>query len=82
VVYGFTKAFNRGIAEVLLDGEIVDRLDSYSPDVVWQASKRYSAKAPGRHRFAIRALNQKSPQSQAPFVDLDFIQIEPAPSKR
>jgi hypothetical protein len=65
VIYGYTKAFNRGVAEVLLDGEVVDRLDSYSPDIVWQASKRYAAKAPGRHRFVIRPLNQKSPQSQA-----------------
>jgi hypothetical protein len=79
VIYGYTKAFNRGIAEVLLDGELIDRLDSYSPDVIWQASKRYVAKAPGRHRLVIRPLNQKSPESQAAFVDLDFIQIEPAP---
>jgi hypothetical protein len=77
LIYGFTRAFNRGRAQIYLDGKLVEVLDQYSPDIQWQSQKRYVVEAPGRHSVAIRVTGEKDVNSKAAFVDLDYLVVEP-----
>jgi hypothetical protein len=76
-VYGFSKAFNRGRAQIWIDGKLVGDLDQYSPDVRWQSEQRIAAQQPGRHFVSIRVTGEKNPNAKDAFVDLDFFIVEP-----
>jgi hypothetical protein len=71
-----TRAFNRGQAEILIDGKPVATLDSYGPKIEWQQRARYEAGGAGRHTLTIRVTGRKSPQSQGAFVDIDGYVVE------
>lgn len=72
----FTKAFNRGQAEVLIDGARIATLDAYSPQLLWRQRARYEAPARGRHTLTIRVLGSHSPASQGDFIDIDGFVVE------
>jgi hypothetical protein len=74
VTYGFTKAFNRGMAEIQLDNGSPEIVDLYSPSTEWQSAKRLGA-GPGAHQLTIRVLPAKNPRSKDFFVDVDWIAI-------
>jgi hypothetical protein len=73
VTYGFTKAFNRGMAEVQLDGS-KEVVDLYSPSIEWKSEKTLTA-APGVHELTIKILPVKNSRSKDFFVDVDWIAI-------
>ena len=73
--YLYTKAFNRGIAEVLLDGVSQGALDLYSPDIHWQTATPFRAHGPGPHTLEIRVTGQKNPASTGIFVDVDSLVV-------
>ena len=77
ITYIYTRAANRGIAEIWLDGQIQDPLDEYSARTAWQESRRVAGLAAGRHILEIRVSGQKNPQSAGTFVDLDAFIVEP-----
>lgn len=77
ITYIFTRAANRGIAEVRIDGQLQDPIDHYSPRTEWQASRRFAGLAPGRHNLEVRVSGQKNPESLGVFVDLDAFAVEP-----
>jgi hypothetical protein len=72
----FTRAHNRGIAEIAIDGASQGTVDLYSPDVIWQSQQRFCCFAPGRHQAMIRVLGQHSPGSSGQYVDVDAIFVE------
>jgi hypothetical protein len=76
-VVGFARAPNRGRAKIWIDGVLVSTLDQYGPDIQWQAQERYTVASAGRHSVAIQFTGEKDPRSQAAFVDLDYIVVEP-----
>jgi hypothetical protein len=76
IVYVYTKALNRGIAQVLIDGEERARLDLYSPDTQWQARSEFGNLAPGRHVIEILVLDSANPKSSDRYVDLDGFIVE------
>jgi len=76
IVYVYTKALNRGIAQVLIDGEERARLDLYSPDTQWQARSEFGNLPPGRHVIEIRVLESANPKSSDRYVDLDGFIVE------
>src|SRR5262249_43369015 len=41
IAYVFTKAPNRGVAEILIDGQSKAIIDLYSPDVNWQTMQAF-----------------------------------------
>jgi ribosome-associated protein len=47
IIYVYTKAFNRGVAEVVLDGASQGMLDLYSPAVEWKTATPFRASGPG-----------------------------------
>jgi hypothetical protein len=76
LTYVFTKAPNRGIAEIRIDGAPRAVVDLYSPRIEWRSRFRICCLAPGRHEVAIRATGRKQPVSQGRFVDVDALVVE------
>jgi hypothetical protein len=76
LVYMYTKAPNRGLAAITIDGVSKGAIDLYSPAIEWQSSSRFCCLEPGKHVVVIRALGQKSPGSTGQFVDLDGFRVE------
>lgn len=76
VTYYYTKAFNRGLAGIEIDGTERATLDLYSPQIQWQSSTRFAALSPGRHTLRIRVTGRAQPASKGRFVDVDAIGIE------
>ncbi|MBN9658597.1 MAG: glycosyltransferase family 39 protein [Acidobacteria bacterium] len=76
----YTKAFNRGLGRLLLDGKPVATLDYYDAAVRWQQQYRIDRLAPGKHTLALEALGRSNPKSSGTFIDLDALLVEPAPS--
>ncbi len=75
VTYMFTRAVNRGIAEVWIDGALVRRVGEFADQTKWQASEVFTAPA-GMHTFEVRVSGRKDRRSVGAFVDLDAIHVE------
>ncbi len=76
VSYIYTRAPNRGVAAVTVDGVDQSTLDLFSPTIEWQSARRFCCFPPGRHVIAIRVTGRHDPQSTGAFVDLDTFLIE------
>ena len=76
LTYVYTKAFNRGIASLTVDGVEQGTVDLYSADTQWQSHTRFCCFAPGRHVAIIRATGKADPQSKGKFIDLDSFTVE------
>jgi glycosyltransferase involved in cell wall biosynthesis len=73
--YVYTKAFNRGVAELLVDGSRKAVVDLYSPETKWQAQTMIDGLAPGHHAASIRVLGKKNSRASNCFVDLDSVVV-------
>ena len=73
--YTYAGAYNRGMAEILVDGKRERVLDLYDPKIVWQARVTITGLAPGMHEVAIRALGQQNSQANGQYVDIDSIEV-------
>ncbi|MGH9558088.1 MAG: hypothetical protein ACRD30_02540 [Bryobacteraceae bacterium] len=71
ITYVYTKALNRGIAEIAIDGQPRARMDLYSAATVWQAQAGFTGLGGGSHTIEIRVTGQKNPASSGAYVDLD-----------
>ena len=58
--YTYAGAYNRGMAEILVDGKRERVVDLYDPKIVWQARVTVEGLAPGMHEIAIRALGHRT----------------------
>jgi len=75
LTYVFTKAPNRGVAEIAIDGVLSKVLDLYSPTVAWQSRLEFAGLSPGSHTIAIRVVGRKQAASQGLFVDVDAFEV-------
>jgi len=75
IVWIHTRAANRGIAEIFLDGTKIAELDLYRHTTEWQAEARYTAPGPGPHEFEVRVSGRKNPASAGVFVDVDALTV-------
>jgi hypothetical protein len=76
ITYGFTKAFNRGMAEIRLDDGVPEVVDLYSPATEWKSEKTLVAgPGSGNHEVTIRVLPTKNSRSKDFFVDVDWIAV-------
>lgn len=64
----YSKAFHRGIAEIMIDGVSQGKLDLYSQSIVWQAATRFRCTGPGPHLIEVRNTGRS-------FIDLDALEI-------
>jgi hypothetical protein len=76
ITYVYTKAANRGIAAVIIDGFDQGYLDLYSSTAQWQQSTTYYL-APGIHTIHISVTGQKNPSATDSYVDLDYLIVGP-----
>jgi hypothetical protein len=77
IIYVFTKALNRGIAEVRIDGGPPVRVNEYSLATQWQSKQRFGGLNSGDHTLEVRVSGEKDPASGGLFVDLDAFDVEP-----
>jgi hypothetical protein len=75
LTYVFTRAANRGIAAVTIDGIDQGDLDLYSPQPQWRSSVTFNLLGPGRHLRVIRVTGKSRPAATGKFVDLDALQV-------
>jgi hypothetical protein len=76
LTYLFTRAPNRGVASVSIDGVSKGAVDLYSADVQWQSRARFNYLGPGRHLLVIRVTGQSRPAAKGNFVDLDAFEVQ------
>jgi hypothetical protein len=76
ITYVYTRAYNRGIAEVWIDERLKDRLDLYAPEIEWQSRTTYGGLGPGTHTLRIRVTGERVRQASDCVVDLDAIVVE------
>jgi hypothetical protein len=75
VTYVYTRAFNRGMAAVFIDGAAKGVIDLYSPKIEWQSTTTFDGLKQGPHSIEIRVTGQHSPASNASYVDLDALLV-------
>ena len=73
---GDTKAPNRGVASVTMDGVSLGTIDLYSPEIEWQTRQRFCCFSAGRHVAVIRVTGQSDPRSTGRYIDLDSFIVE------
>ncbi len=71
ITWIYAKAFNRGIAEVKLDGVSRGEINLYSPKIVWQTRRTFGGLARGKHIFELIVTGKKDGAATAPNVDID-----------
>jgi hypothetical protein len=76
ITYVYTRASNRGIAEVWVDDRLKERVDLYAPATAWKSRQRFEGLGPGGHVIEIRVTGQRNPRSTGSFVDLDALIVE------
>jgi len=76
LTYVFTRAVNRGIAAVTIDGINQGDIDLYSVEPQWRSSARFPFLGPGRHLLVIRVTGQSRAASTGKFVDLDALKVQ------
>jgi hypothetical protein len=76
ITYVFTRAANRGLGEVVIDGRVVKRVNLYAPMTEWQSSIPIGGLAAGTHTFELRVTGRKDRKSSGTFVDLDAVRVE------
>jgi hypothetical protein len=75
VTYFFTRALNRGIAEIRIDGSVKALVDAYLGQTKWQASREFEVSGEGIHTFEVLVTGRKDSRSEGAFVDLDRIEV-------
>jgi hypothetical protein len=73
LTYSYTKAFNRGLAEVSIDGIQKAKLDLYSKTTEWKAKTVFGGLNKGRHHLVIQVTGAKNPRASDCFVDVDSL---------
>jgi hypothetical protein len=76
LTYVFTRAVNRGIAAITIDGINRGDIDLYSVEPQWRSSVRFAFLGPGRHLLVIRVTGQSRAGSTGKFVDLDSLKVQ------
>ena len=76
ITYVFTRAANRGIGEVWIDGRLARRVNLYAPTTVWQSSVRMAGRSAGPHTFELRVTGRKDSRASGTSVDLDAVIVE------
>ncbi len=70
LTYVFTKAFNRGIANLEIDG-VPHEIDLFAPVPEWQSRLDFCCLGQGPHLAVLKATGRKSEESKDVYIDLD-----------
>jgi hypothetical protein len=75
LTYVYTKAANRGLADITIDGVRKATLDLYSPKAEWQSRSIFKAGA-GQHLAVITIRPDKNPKSSDRWIDVDAFEVQ------
>jgi glycosyltransferase involved in cell wall biosynthesis len=75
LTYVYTKASNRGRADIVIDGIHRGILDLYSRAAGWQSRSTFKLGA-GQHLAVITVLQDKNPESAGRFIDVDAFEVQ------
>ncbi|MGA7236805.1 MAG: hypothetical protein WBY44_14050 [Bryobacteraceae bacterium] len=70
LTYVFTKSFNRGIANLEIDG-VPHEIDLYAATTQWQDHVNFCCLGRGRHLAVLRATGGKRAEATDAYIDLD-----------
>ncbi len=73
--YIYSRAFNRGIAEITVDGNRQPPIDLYGSTIGWQSMTAISGLSPGRHEVSLIVTGRKNPRATHAYVDLDAVEV-------
>jgi hypothetical protein len=73
ITYIYTKAFNRGIAEIRIDGISKGNIDLFSPNIVWQARNAFGGLRRGKHTVEVLVTGNKNLKAADSYVDVDAL---------
>jgi hypothetical protein len=73
--YFYTKAPNRGLCDVILDGQRRGVVDLYSPKIEWRSSTEFQGLGAGVHVLILRVSGKKSSAASDCFVDVDGFSV-------
>lgn len=76
ITWVYTRAFNRGMAVVLIDNEEIKTVDLYSPEIHWQSRTTLSGLSDGEHVLEVRVLKDKHPDATDRYLDVDEIIVQ------
>ncbi len=76
IEYIYTKALNRGTAEVWIDRKLRDTIDEYAALIEWQRRMIFSGLASGPHTIEVRVTKGHNPRSSDFYVDLDAFVVK------
>ena len=76
LTYMFTRAPNRGVAEVTIDGKLTATVDQWARRIAWQSRESLCCFAPGRHQVTIRVSGRKRAEAEGRFIDVDALIVE------
>ena len=74
--YVCTRAYNRGLAEVTIDGVPQGPIDLYAPEVMWQSVFEFPHLSAGRHVATLRLLGRHNPAATDSIVDVDAFRVK------
>jgi hypothetical protein len=73
--YVYTRAANRGVADVAIDGVHRATVDLYSPKTLWQYRTIFKQDR-GRHLAVITVMPEKNPKSSERWIDVDGFEVQ------
>jgi hypothetical protein len=76
ITYFYTKALNRGIAAIWIDGREKGEINQFSGATQWQRFTTFSNLGKGKHTFEVRVTGRRDPRSTGHYVDLDKVEIQ------
>jgi len=75
ITYVYTKAPNRGIAEITIDGVSKGTFDLYSGKIQWRSRLYFGGLGSGRHIFVLHVTGSSRGGADGAFVDLDALEV-------
>ena len=66
---------DQGLADVLIDGSLVQTLDQYDTTTSYQVPRTFGGLTPGWHTITIRATGQAKPAATDTFVSIDAFRV-------
>lgn len=76
ITWAYTKAFNRGMARVSIDGIERATIDLYSPAIGWNTRASFRGLHPGEHLLEVYVLEKRNAKAADRFVDVDAITVD------
>jgi hypothetical protein len=76
ITWVHSKAVNRGIVEVRIDGVSKGKIDLYSASTIWRTEDTFKTFGPGAHTFEVLVTEDRNPLATDHFADVDALIVK------